>query len=40
MIAPLMFVVQTYVIRKEEQYLQRAFGEEFIRYKSKVRRWL
>jgi protein-S-isoprenylcysteine O-methyltransferase Ste14 len=40
MIAPLMFVVQTYVIRKEEQYLQRAFGEEFSRYKSKVRRWL
>ena len=40
MIAPLLFVVQAYVIRKEEQYLQRAFGEAFSHYKSKVRRWL
>lgn len=40
MIAPLLFVVQTYVVKKEEQYLERTFGEEFSRYKSRVRRWL
>lgn len=40
LVVPLMLVVQSYVIRKEEQYLQREFGEEFTRYKSNVRRWL
>lgn len=40
LVIPLIVVVQLYVIRKEEQYLQRQFGEEFKRYKSKVRRWL
>jgi len=28
------------VIRKEEHYLQRRFGEEFVRYKASVRRWI
>jgi len=39
-IGPLMLIVQLYVIRKEERYLQRAFGDEFERYKAKVRRWI
>jgi len=36
----LVVVVQTYVIKKEEHYLQNAFGEEYSAYKNKVRRWL
>lgn len=38
---PLLFlVVQEYVIKREEQYLQRRFGQQYQDYKSKVRRWL
>ncbi|MBL0745552.1 methyltransferase family protein [Chryseolinea lacunae] len=40
LIAPLVLVVQAYVIRKEERYLQREFGAAFEHYKNKVRRWL
>ena len=29
-----------YVIRREEAYLLRAFGEEYVAYRKKVRRWL
>ncbi len=36
----LLFLVQTYVIAREEQYLKRKFGEEYLQYKSRVRRWL
>jgi len=28
------------IIRKEEQYLERKFGEEYAEYKSVVRRWI
>lgn len=28
------------VIVKEEEYLERKFGEEYLRYKKSVRRWL
>lgn len=31
---------QFYVIRSEEKYLVRAFGDEYLAYKKKVRRWL
>ncbi len=38
---PLLFlIVQEYIIKKEESYLERAFGEEYLEYKNKVRRWL
>jgi protein-S-isoprenylcysteine O-methyltransferase Ste14 len=36
----LVMVVQWYVIRREEQYLQQAFGSFYNDYKSKVRRWI
>jgi len=28
------------VIPKEEQYLERKFGEDYLSYKRRVRRWL
>lgn len=36
----LIFIMQAYVIKSEEKYLERAFGNEFIEYKKRVRRWL
>jgi protein-S-isoprenylcysteine O-methyltransferase Ste14 len=36
----IIIIVQSYVIRGEENYLQRAFGEEYIAYRKKVRRWI
>jgi protein-S-isoprenylcysteine O-methyltransferase Ste14 len=36
----LVMVIQTYVIKREENYLENAFGEEYDRYKQKVRRWM
>lgn len=35
-----IFILQVYVIRREENYLQHAFGEEYITYRSHVRRWI
>jgi protein-S-isoprenylcysteine O-methyltransferase Ste14 len=35
-----VIIVQTYVIRKEEQYLTRAFGDVYTEYMKKVRRWI
>ncbi|HTN06800.1 isoprenylcysteine carboxylmethyltransferase family protein [Agriterribacter sp.] len=40
-IIPLLITtVQLYVIKKEEHYLQRAFGNKYLQYKKKVRRWI
>jgi len=36
----LFLVIQEYVIKREEKYLERRFGQEYLNYKSKVRRWL
>ena len=41
LLLPLVIVAVHYlVIRKEEQYLQRKFGEAFLSYKGSVRRWI
>ena len=33
-------IIQTRVIAREEVYLDRAFGEQYAAYKSRVRRWI
>lgn len=35
-----IIVIQRGVIEREEQYLERRFGEDYLRYKSKIRRWI
>lgn len=40
LIPVVVLVVTCLVIYKEENYLDRAFGEEYTAYKSRVRRWL
>jgi protein-S-isoprenylcysteine O-methyltransferase Ste14 len=40
LLIPLLVVVQKGIIEREEQYLTRKFGEEYLNYKAQVRRWL
>ncbi len=40
MVAPLVLVMNTAVIVREERHLERRFGQEYIDYKRAVRRWL
>jgi len=35
-----ILIVQQYIIRREEKYLQREFGATYTAYQRKVRRWL
>jgi protein-S-isoprenylcysteine O-methyltransferase Ste14 len=35
-----LMVMQREVIGREERYLERAFGDEYLTYKGKVRRWV
>jgi protein-S-isoprenylcysteine O-methyltransferase Ste14 len=35
-----LIVIQREVIEREEQYLERTFGEEYLDYKARVRRWV
>ena len=35
-----MALIQRYVIIREEQYLERKFGGEYLKYKADVRRWI
>ena len=35
-----VYVIQRKVIGREERYLERTFGEEYLAYKRRVRRWV
>ena len=39
MLIPLFLLVQKGIIEREERYLAKKFGGEYLNYKSKVRRW-
>lgn len=35
-----IYIINRFVIINEEKYLERAFGQDYLNYKMKVRRWL
>lgn len=40
LLAPILLVMHFDVVRKEEKHLESRFGEDYLRYKSRVRRWI
>jgi protein-S-isoprenylcysteine O-methyltransferase Ste14 len=40
MLIPTLVVISYGVIAREERYLAQKFGDEYLRYKASVRRWL
>jgi protein-S-isoprenylcysteine O-methyltransferase Ste14 len=40
MLPLVVMVIQHGVIRREERYLERTFGEEYLAYKERVHRWV
>ena len=39
-LAAVLLIVDRSVIAREERYLERAFGEDYLRYKAHTRRWI
>ena len=39
-LVPTLVLVDRGVIRREERHLERSFGEDYIRYRSRTRRWI
>jgi protein-S-isoprenylcysteine O-methyltransferase Ste14 len=35
-----LIIIEREVIEREERYLERTFGEEYLNYKRRVRRWV
>jgi protein-S-isoprenylcysteine O-methyltransferase Ste14 len=40
MVLPLILWMNKVVIEKEEAYLEEKFGDDYLAYKKKVRRWI
>ncbi len=40
LLLPLLLICQKGIIEREEKYLTRKFGDEYLKYKAKVRRWI
>jgi protein-S-isoprenylcysteine O-methyltransferase Ste14 len=40
LVVPLLWIINTGVIAREERYLERKFGDAYRAYKARVRRWL
>ncbi|NIU89029.1 MAG: DUF1295 domain-containing protein [Nitrosopumilaceae archaeon] len=39
-IFPLFYAIREGLVKREEQYLERKFGQEYLNYKERVRRWI
>lgn len=39
-VIPVLVVIRRVVIDREEAYLERKFGQDYLAYKKRVRRWV